>query len=322
MRKRSILLVLSALITVVSMYGYFKLQEAKVAYRLIEIPEIASYQFVKAIYGENDHLLKNPIDLAAGNDGTIYVTDTDHNRIQVFTPAGEFKYQFGKQGNKEGELDYPAGIVVDSKENVYVAEVLNQRISVFDSQGKFLRFLTSREQNPVVRSPTAIAIDSEDRIYVIDKWDHKIKKLSTDGKLLFTLGGLGQAKGKFQYPLGLAVNARGDIAVSDTGNSRVQVFDPEGRLLTVISGYFDTPSGIATDHENNLYIADPVNGRIVVTKNRGEQKGMIGEMGVTPESLYIPEGIMIRKDHLYIADKGNSRVVIYRIRYKNGPESR
>lgn len=316
MKLRNIVLLMLTMTLVVVAYVAYMLKDTQVASKMIDIPDVASFQFENAIYGDKDRLLVNPIDLAIGNDGTIYVTDSDNNRIQAFAPSGEFKFQFGKLGKKEGELSYPVGIVTDSKQNLYIVEALNQRISVFDPQGKFLKFLTMSDKNSPVKSPTAIAIDSNDQLYVIDKQDQKVKKLSPDGELLMAFGGYGKNKGKFQYPLGIAVNARCDIIVSDTGNGRVQVFDPAGTALATIGGYFDTPSGVSFDQQNNLYITDPVNCKVIIAPYRGEQKGTIGDMGVATDSLYVPEGIEVKNDRLYVADKGNNRIVIYKILYK------
>jgi len=69
-------------------------------------------------------------------------------------------------------------------------------------------------------------------------------------------------------PRAIAFDARGNVYVTDTGNKRVQEFDPEGNFIAqwggggVIEGYMDEPVGIATDAQGNFYVADTWNRRV------------------------------------------------------------
>lgn len=267
------------------------------------------YSFLRAINGSPEFPLKSPIDIAIAKDGTVFIADTENHRIQVFDQYGNFINHFGEFGEADGQLNYPVSIALDNQNNVYIVDLLNQRIQVFDIDGNFKKHLL--EHNSSVVFPTGLTIDSDDFIYVIDKFDQKIKKLNEDGDLVLSFGSLDGEKGHLNYPLSVAINSLGDIIVADTGNGRVQVFNNQGQPKFSFEGYFSAPSGIALGSNDRLFISDPMNGRVIVTSFWGELQETVGSMGVLSGELYFPEGLEVFENNLYIADKGNNRVVIY-----------
>ncbi|GIT02223.1 MAG: hypothetical protein CM1200mP27_08480 [Chloroflexota bacterium] len=77
--------------------------------------------------------------MAVGDDGNVYVSDRDNNRIQVFDSQGKFLRKWGGFGSGDGELRWPQGIAISNDGNVYVSDRGNDRIQVFDLQGGFIR---------------------------------------------------------------------------------------------------------------------------------------------------------------------------------------
>jgi DNA-binding beta-propeller fold protein YncE len=83
----------------------------------------------------------NMIGLGVDAAGNVYVGDTgnsptnnNNNRIEKFTPSGTFVLQWGSHGSTDGQFQVPFQPAVDASGNVYVADVLNERIQKF-SQG-------------------------------------------------------------------------------------------------------------------------------------------------------------------------------------------
>lgn len=72
------------------------------------------------------------------HDGLVYVTDTGNERVQVFTPEGEFVRMFGLTGSGDGQLLEPVGIVVAADGTVLVADSHNARIARFTGDGAWL----------------------------------------------------------------------------------------------------------------------------------------------------------------------------------------
>ena len=80
-----------------------------------------------------------PRRIAIGPDDSIYVVDQGHTRIVKFSPDGEVLATWGSKGNGDGQFDDPTSVAVDPATNkVYVADPINKRIQIFDSNGKFL----------------------------------------------------------------------------------------------------------------------------------------------------------------------------------------
>ena len=219
-----------------------------------------------------------PRNLAVAPDGRLYVADTGNHRIQVFDPQGNFVRQWGGPGEAPGHFNEPWGIAVDKEGNVYVADTWNHRIQVFDSEGKFLR-----------------------------QW-------GTEG---MTGGELGQTS-VFWGPRAIAIDAEGNLYVTDTGNKRVQKFDPEGNFLGQWGGYglteghFDEPVGIAIDQQGNIYVADTWNRRVQkFDKNfnyltQWPIEGWVGESVVNKPYLAVDA-----EGYVYVSDPEGYRILVF-----------
>ena len=84
------------------------------------------------------------------------VADTYNHRIQIFDEKGTFLRVFGSNGQGDGQLSDPRGVVVDQQGNYVVADWGN-RIQIFNSQGKFIRkFGSEGEENGQMQSPIGV----------------------------------------------------------------------------------------------------------------------------------------------------------------------
>jgi len=185
---------------------------------------------------------------------------------------------WGEPGTLEGQLNFPKGIAVDSQGNVYVADSQNHRIQKFDSEGTFITAWGSSGEAPGQFSePWGIAVDADDNVYVADTWNHRLQKFTADGEFITywgvfqdTGGELLNPQGMFYGPRDIAIDAEGNLYVTDTGNKRVQKFDSEGNPLGqwggggAEPGQFLEPVGIAVDAQGNIYVADTWNQRVQV----------------------------------------------------------
>jgi DNA-binding beta-propeller fold protein YncE len=81
-----------------------------------------------------------PTDIAFAANGDLYVTDGYGGaRVVKFSRDGKYLLEWGKRGTGPGEFGLPHNVVVDAKGLVYVTDRDNQRIQIFDANGKFLR---------------------------------------------------------------------------------------------------------------------------------------------------------------------------------------
>ena len=98
--------------------------------------------------------------------------------------------------------------------------------------------------------PSHVALDRGGNLYVTDTGNFRVQKFSPEGKHLLTIGGHGDALGKFAWPKGIDVDALGRIYVVDSRFFNVQIFNPQGKLLLFFggpgrgNGCLDLPSGL------------------------------------------------------------------------------
>jgi len=79
-----------------------------------------------------------PTDTAVGPDGSTYITDGYGNsRVVKFTREGNLVKYWGDRGARPGQFNTPHSIVIDRNANLYVADRQNNRVQVFDTDGKF-----------------------------------------------------------------------------------------------------------------------------------------------------------------------------------------
>ncbi len=184
--------------------------------------------------GSSPGQFSQPRGIASGHDGSIYVVDTGNLRVQKFDASGKFVAQWGQIGSGDGQFALVQGF-----------------------------------------GPTGIAVGPDGSVYVADTWNHRIQHFAADGKFLGKWGQYGSARQGdpsaqlgFYGPRGIAVDSRGTVYVTDTGNRRVMVFDAQGNFIRQFGsfgtgpGQFDEPIGITFDGTGNLLVADTRNQRI------------------------------------------------------------
>ena len=124
--------------------------------------------------------------LALGQGDDVYALVRNPNSAKVVrlsigtTPDDEEVVgEFGERGDAQGQFVWPAGIAVDSQQNVFVTDEWVHRVSVFTPEGDFLRmFGTAGNGDCQFNRPSGIAIDGNDDIYVVDTLNHRVQKLS------------------------------------------------------------------------------------------------------------------------------------------------
>jgi len=95
-----------------------------------------------------------------------------NDRIQVFDYEGNYLFHWGKYGRNDGDFRAPQGIAIQN-ELVYIAETWNNRIQIFDLNGKFIKKFGS---NKDFNHPVGLALDSKRNfLYVVDTYNDSIK---------------------------------------------------------------------------------------------------------------------------------------------------
>ena len=262
--------------------------------------------------------IAEPLGLAASDDGNrLYVSD--YAQLAVFIFDFE-KKTFTKIG-KDSPLGRPVGVALDADENLYVVEQEKKGVSVFNRKGENIKFIT----DPSIERPGGIAIDrTRGKIYVADtahtkSETHTVKIFDMQGKLVGNLGkGKGSGEGQFLFPTYVSVDKQGSVYVTDTLNSRVQVFDSEGAYVRRFGergnswGMFDKPKGVATDSFGNVYVVDSGWSNVQIFNQKGQVMLFFGGRGPIPGMLQNPAPIAIDgKNRIYVGDYLNHRIEVY-----------
>jgi DNA-binding beta-propeller fold protein YncE len=169
------------------------------------------------------HLLNEPNDVAIGRNGDVFVVQ-GHTpgtggdpRVLKFDKTGRFIKSWGGKGKEPGKFDVAHGIAIDAKGQLWVTDRENQRIQIFDADGKFIKELK------FAGLPCSLDIGTQ-YIYMVNGFAGQVLRLDLDGKVLAATGKPGKGAGEFGEAHFVAVSPRGEIYVADSVNSAVQKF--------------------------------------------------------------------------------------------------
>ncbi len=167
--------------------------------------------------------LYGPRKIAVGTDDSIYVVDSGRNRIVKFSPDGQVLTSWGSEGSGDGQFRGVSSVAVDPTTNkVYVADPLNSRTQVFDSNGKFLSKWPVPEWGKAVGYED-LAIDSQTgRLYAASAHTNAVFVFDLNGTRIGSL--LPKPPDKLEGPSALALANRKLYVLNMAGN-RVSVID-------------------------------------------------------------------------------------------------
>ena len=168
-------------------------------------------------------------DAVQDSDGNFYVAEYgEYDRIQKFSPAGEYLLQWGGHGSEPGQFIRPQNLAIDEKNQVWVADACNHRIQIFDSEGNFQR-MVGREGGAVgqLQYPYDLVLAKDGSLLISEFGSHRIQRWSRDGQFLGAWGSHGRGEGQLFNPWALVQDSTGRIHILDTNNHRVQVVRPQ-----------------------------------------------------------------------------------------------
>jgi DNA-binding beta-propeller fold protein YncE len=183
--------------------------------------------------------------------------------IWKFDASGQPRANFGS-----GMFNFPHGLYVDTAGNVWVTDGrgeggIGHTVIKFSPEGKVLMTLgkpgVAGDATDMFNSPSDVVIAPNGDIFVADghggKTNDRIVKLDKDGHFITTWGKHGSGPGEFNTPHSIALDSTGRVFVADRINSRIQIFDPNGKLLAEWK-QFGRPSSVYIGKDDIIYVAD------------------------------------------------------------------
>lgn len=176
--------------------------------------------------------LKDPVGLAIDEENRfLYVVDTQQDQVIVYD-ADTLKLlrRIGTGGKNHwlttpGDFAAPSNVAVDKEGNVYVTDTLNNRVEIFDADGKFIGLFGKHGDGPgYFARPKGIAVDGDGHIWVVDQYQDRVQVFNREGQLLTYLGEHGNYPGQFASAVGIAIDKNNRVFVTDQYPARLQMF--------------------------------------------------------------------------------------------------
>ncbi|MEM2170029.1 MAG: hypothetical protein QW186_09565 [Candidatus Bathyarchaeia archaeon] len=289
-----------------------------------------------------------------------------HSKVLVSTFAG-----IGIAGNEDGHVNnatfsHPSGVAVDREGNLYIADYTGHRIRKI--RGNFVSTLAGSGKSggtdgtgvaASFNGPFGIAINPVDGSIIVTEYlGHRVRRITPDGRVT-TIAGTGTAGdtngagnvAQFRNPTGVAVDANGNIYVTETGGHRIRKIVLTGTDPTLPSSYtvstlagsttpgfadgigtaarFNVPRGIAISTDGALYVADQNNRRIrrvsltgeVVTIAGNGMPGIIDGSGEVAQ-FNSPYGIVWVNGALIVSEASDHILRQVRLKEPNAAEGK
>ena len=205
-------------------------------------------------------------------DGFVYVADTQNQQIRILYTGGPFVPAFNVGGAAElpgstddvgdrARFNLPSGVAATSRGDLYVADTQNNLIrkmtQITGTTGLFTTSTYARD----LHAPMGVVVGPDEVVYVADTDDNTIRKfVNGTGAILAGASGVsgnGDGRGaeaRFDHPIGIAIDARGNLFVTDRNG--VRRIAPSGLVTTVARG-LGSAAGIVVDTSDRVLVADP-----------------------------------------------------------------
>ncbi|MFL5298497.1 MAG: hypothetical protein ACJ798_19130 [Phenylobacterium sp.] len=269
----------------------------------------------------------------AGVGGLVAVALLNKPRPTAFgwpavlaTLAGDGERGFADGPAGRARFSDPFALAVDRSGVVYLADAgETDRIRRIAPDGRTSTLPGAFD------TPSGVAVDREGNLYIADTGSNRIREIRHDGRVE-TLAGDGTAgfrdgpasQAQFNGPMGVAVDAAGNVYVADTYNDRIRLITPDRQVRTLAGGAgpgladgpgataaFDTPCGLALDPGGGLLVADTGNNAIRKLAKDGSVTTLARAAPEDPDpALRGPVGLAATADgYFYIATFRRGRIL-------------
>jgi len=249
--------------------------------------------------------------------GHLWVLYRGQQPFAEFDENGKFIRAFG-----DGMFVRSHGLRFDPDGNIWATDVGGHTVVKVSPQGQVLLTLGTKGQagewNEATQShklnePNDLAFGRNGDVFVVqghtpgEKGDPRVLKFDKNGKFVKSWGGKGKGPGQFDVAHGIAVDAKGQLWVTDRENQRIQIFDQDGNYIKELK-YAGLPCSLQIGREN-IYMVNGFAGQVLkmdlegkVVAATGKTGKGVGEFGEAHVIAVSPKG------DIWVADSVNSAV--------------
>ena len=319
-------------------------------------------------FDANADFLKLPADLHLGEVSGVAVNSKRHIFVfqrgsttgPAYAAAAAQLLEFGPDGKFIREIgknlyawSYSHTVRIDKDDNIWAVDKGSDMIIKFNPDGRVVMVFGRKKEasdeavpwtrvtpvRPAVdglfRQPTDVTWDTEGNIFISDGYiNSRVAKFDKNGDWVKQWGDRGEKQGEFNTPHSIAADAKGNIYVADRGNRRIQVFDPNGTFIRMITidvpfdpnarpaqGNMLPPEAGARQNgapwaicitpgpNQVLFSSDAYPGRVYKLTLDGKVLGVFGRSGKQPKQFgWIHEIACPSENEIYVAELLNWRV--------------
>ena len=202
------------------------------------------------------------------------------------------------------QLCQPWGLTANDSNEIFVSDMSNNRIVVFNENGEFIRSFGKNSLN----CPNGVLCDNMGRIFVTSRNDNKILVFGQSGEYISAF----HNGNSLSEPRGISFDADRNLIVCDTGNKCVRFFSPDGNIFkTIAASRLRIPLNCVC-HKGKLFVSDRGAHLIKVYNRNGRFLYEFGTYGTGDGELNNPTGLAVDKmGHLLVCSLHNHRVQVF-----------
>lgn len=185
-----------------------------------------------------------PFGIATDKHGWIFLSQNKKSCLQKYSKNMELVNTAGCRERSLGNFNGPGRMALNKKGEIFICDVKNSRVQVFDDDLEYLSWYS-------ISKPTGVTVDGEGDVYITESSKNTLCKVYVTSKM-----GIAVVRGDLANPQG--VYADDDyIYVTEKDAGRVSVLDHDGEFVTALgSGVLKEPGGIVGDEDGYLYVCD------------------------------------------------------------------
>jgi uncharacterized repeat protein (TIGR03803 family) len=249
--------------------------------------------------------LNKPYGVAVDAYGNLFIADTENDSVReagtngvITAVAGNGTAGYSGDGGAatNASLNEPYGVATDASGNLFIADTYNFCIRKVGTNGIIATVAGNGTNgysgdggtatNASLSYPWMVAVDAAGDLIIADSGNNRIREVDSNG-IITTVAGNGTngysgdggpaTNAELNEPAAVAVDAVGNVFITDFGNNRLREVDTSGMITTVAGngtmGYsgdgglpttakLNNPAAVAVDAAGNVFIADSGNNRI------------------------------------------------------------